>query len=92
MAVSDAPVPARAPARHLPQRSALGGLAAAYEHMWLLYRRTWRGSIFSSFAQPALFLLAMGVGLGAFVDQASPARSAACLTSSCSRRRCWCRR
>ena len=71
MAVSDAPYRLGSSA-DLPQRSALAGLAAAYEHMWLLYLRTWRGSIFSSFVQPALFLLAMGVGLGGFVDQASP--------------------
>ncbi len=43
-------------------------MLAAYEHMALLYLRTWRGSIFGSFAQPVLFLLAMGVGLGSFVD------------------------
>jgi lipooligosaccharide transport system permease protein len=43
-------------------------MLAAYEHMALLYLRTWRGSIFGSFAQPVLFLLAMGVGLGTFVD------------------------
>ena len=71
MAVSDAPYRLGSSA-DLPRRSALAGLAAAYEHMWLLYRRTWRGSIFSSFVQPALFLLAMGVGLGGFVDKASP--------------------
>jgi lipooligosaccharide transport system permease protein len=34
----------------------------------LVYRRAWRGSLFMSFLQPTLFLLAMGVGLGAFVD------------------------
>jgi lipooligosaccharide transport system permease protein len=58
--------------RDLPERSALAGLAAAYEHMWLVYRRTWRGSIFGSFVQPVLFLLAMGIGLGTYVDTASP--------------------
>jgi len=42
---------------------------AAYEHQWLLYRRTWRGSIFGNFAQPVLFLVAMGMGLGSFVDR-----------------------
>ena len=36
--------------------------------MFLLYRRTWRGSIFGSFAQPLLFLVAMGIGLGGYVD------------------------
>lgn len=35
----------------------------------LVYRRTWRGSIFFSFLQPFLFLAAMGIGLGAFVNQ-----------------------
>jgi lipooligosaccharide transport system permease protein len=34
----------------------------------LVYRRVWRGSVFSSFVQPTLFLLAMGLGLGAMVD------------------------
>ena len=43
-------------------------LVAAYEHQWLLYVRTWRGSIFGNFAQPVLFLVAMGMGLGSFVD------------------------
>lgn len=32
------------------------------------YRHTWRGSVFSSFVNPVLFLLAMGLGLGALVD------------------------
>ncbi|MFO7549318.1 MAG: ABC transporter permease [Acidimicrobiia bacterium] len=32
------------------------------------YRRTWRGSVISTFLSPVLFLLAMGVGLGALVD------------------------
>lgn len=40
-----------------------------YEHQFLLYRRTWRGSILTSFFSPILFLLAMGVGLGSYVDQ-----------------------
>ena len=34
----------------------------------LVYRRVWRGSIFSSFLQPTLFLLAMGLGLGGMID------------------------
>jgi lipooligosaccharide transport system permease protein len=34
----------------------------------LVYRRIWRGSAFTSFLQPTLFLLAMGLGLGAIVD------------------------
>jgi len=36
---------------------------------WLTnYRRTWRGSIYSSVLNPALYLGAMGLGLGALVD------------------------
>lgn len=46
----------------------LGQAALSYEHMFLLYRRTWRGSIFNSFLSPVLFLLAMGIGLGTFID------------------------
>ena len=37
----------------------------------LVYRRVWRGSVFSSFLQPTLFLLAMGFGLGAMIDPAA---------------------
>jgi lipooligosaccharide transport system permease protein len=72
MAVANTPYRLRS-GSDLPRRSALAGLGATYEHMWLLYRRTWRGSIFGSFVQPVLFLLAMGVGLGSFVDQSSSA-------------------
>ncbi|HEX4518133.1 MAG TPA: ABC transporter permease [Gaiellaceae bacterium] len=37
---------------------------------WLaLYRRTWRGTIVISVANPLLFLLGIGVGLGHLVDQ-----------------------
>jgi lipooligosaccharide transport system permease protein len=35
----------------------------------LVYRRTWRGSLCTSFLQPTLFLLALGVGLGSLVDR-----------------------
>lgn len=37
---------------------------------WLVnYRRTWRGSIYSSVLSPVLYLGAMGLGLGKLVDQ-----------------------
>jgi lipooligosaccharide transport system permease protein len=39
----------------------------------LQYRRTFRASIFSSFLSPVMFLLAMGVGLGAYVDRSGTA-------------------
>ena len=35
----------------------------------LVYRRVWRGSLFFSFLQPTLFLVAMGIGLGRMVDR-----------------------
>src|SRR5215212_2274069 len=40
------------------------------------YRRTFRASIFSSFLNPVLFLLAMGVGLGTYVDRSGTANAA----------------
>jgi lipooligosaccharide transport system permease protein len=36
-----------------------------------VYRRLWRGNVFSSLLTPVLFLAAMGVGLGDLVDQRS---------------------
>jgi lipooligosaccharide transport system permease protein len=36
-----------------------------------VYRRTWRGSVITSFLMPFLYLTAMGVGLGSFVDSNS---------------------
>jgi lipooligosaccharide transport system permease protein len=42
----------------------------------LQYRRTFRASLFSSFLNPVLFLLAMGVGLGTYVDRSGSAAAA----------------
>ena len=45
-------------------------LAVRAFRFWLVnYRRTWRGSIYSSVANPVLYLSAMGLGLGALVDR-----------------------
>ena len=41
----------------------------ALERELLVYARTWRGSVFSAFVQPMLFLGAMGLGLGGLVDE-----------------------
>ncbi len=41
------------------------------EHQLLVYRRTWRGGLFTTFLAPVMFLLAMGLGLGTFVDQSA---------------------
>lgn len=42
------------------------------EHHVFVYRRTWRGTVFSTFLNPVLFLAAIGVGLGTFIDRANP--------------------
>ena len=47
----------------------LARVSRSYEHMFLLYKRTWRGGLFNSFLSPVLFLLSMGVGLGTYVDR-----------------------
>ena len=44
------------------------GIGRVFEHRALQYRRTFRASIFSSFLTPVLFLTAMGLGLGTYVD------------------------
>jgi lipooligosaccharide transport system permease protein len=42
---------------------------------WMLqYKRTWRGTIVISVANPLLFLLGIGVGLGHLVDRHAPAQ------------------
>ena len=46
----------------LPALRATGYFARAYA-------RTWRASIMTTFVNPTLYLLAMGVGLGTFVDK-----------------------
>ena len=46
----------------------LTGALHVLERNALVYRHIWRGSLFTSFLQPTLFLLAMGVGLGTLVD------------------------
>ena len=49
--------------------------AAREFRYWLTnYRRTWRGSIYSSVLSPLLYLGAMGVGLGTLVDAHGTAR------------------
>ncbi len=39
----------------------------------LVYSHTWRGSLFTSFLQPALFLLSIGIGVGNLVDRGGTA-------------------
>ncbi|HEX4898707.1 MAG TPA: ABC transporter permease [Candidatus Limnocylindrales bacterium] len=46
--------------------------ARVFEHRAYQYRRAFRGSLFGSFVNPALFLTAMGLGLGGYVNASSP--------------------
>jgi lipooligosaccharide transport system permease protein len=47
-----------------------GALAVREFRFWLTdYRRTWRGSIYSSVLNPVLYLSAMGLGLGTLVNK-----------------------
>jgi lipooligosaccharide transport system permease protein len=41
----------------------------AFEYWLVEFRRTWRGTVATSFISPVLFLAAMGLGLGAYVDR-----------------------
>jgi lipooligosaccharide transport system permease protein len=41
------------------------------EREWIVWRRLWRASVFSAFVTPALFLAAMGLGLGGLVQKGS---------------------
>jgi lipooligosaccharide transport system permease protein len=53
-----------------PRSAGSAVLAVRALRFWLVnYRRTWRGSIYSSVANPILYLGAMGLGLGTLVDQ-----------------------
>jgi len=45
----------------------MSGTLRVLEHNLMIYRRTWKGSIFVSFISPVLFLGAMGFGLGSLI-------------------------
>ncbi len=47
------------------------------------YKRTWRGSVLSSFVLPVLFVLGFGVSVGHFVDAGGKLGRSATSTSSC---------
>jgi lipooligosaccharide transport system permease protein len=52
-----------------------GTMAVREFRFWLTnYRRTWRGSIYTSVLSPVLYLGAMGLGLGTLVDAHGTAR------------------
>jgi lipooligosaccharide transport system permease protein len=52
-----------------PRRPSRWDLATRQADYWLtVYRRTWRGSVITSFVTPLLYVLAMGVLLGGFIE------------------------
>jgi lipooligosaccharide transport system permease protein len=64
-----------APWLAVPWLAGQWSLAVRAFRFWLTnYRRTWRGSIYTSVASPVLYLAAMGLGLGKLVDQHGTAR------------------
>lgn len=44
------------------------GACRSVERRWMSYRRVWKANLLSSFVQPVLYLLALGVGVGTLVD------------------------
>lgn len=44
------------------------GVSRQVDYWLTVYRRTWRGSVISSFATPIFYVLAMGVLLGGFIE------------------------
>ncbi|HUL25616.1 MAG TPA: ABC transporter permease [Streptosporangiaceae bacterium] len=69
-------VATRVPGTALPGLAPSGwSLAGRQLRFWLTnYRRTWRGSIYSSVLNPVLFLGAIGLGLGTLVNAHGSAR------------------
>jgi lipooligosaccharide transport system permease protein len=62
---------AEVPRRPLP--SDIAFTLRAIERALIVYRRSWRGTLFISFLAPMLYLAAIGVGLGGYVSSAASA-------------------
>lgn len=58
----------------------LAPLAPQFDYWSIAYRRTWKGSIISSFLNPVLFLAAMGSGLGSYVNHGNASAALGGLT------------
>ncbi|WP_454859428.1 ABC transporter permease [Promicromonospora soli] len=52
-----------------PSLTARERIGAVTGYLVLVYRRTLRGTIISTFLSPLFFLLAMGIGLGSLIDE-----------------------
>jgi len=47
----------------------MSGALRVLDHHLMVYRRTWKGSVFMSFLSPLLFLAAIGFGLGSLISR-----------------------
>ena len=56
-------------AARLPLAGTFRRASCVTAYLLAVYRRTWRGSIITSFASPVLFLASMGLGLGSLVTR-----------------------
>lgn len=54
----------------LPPANVFVGASRIFDYWAIAYRRTWKGSVISSFVTPLLYILAMGVLLGGFINSA----------------------
>ena len=50
-----------------PPTNTVSGAARLFDYWLIVYKRTWKGSVISSFVTPLLYVLAMGVLLGGFI-------------------------
>lgn len=62
------PLPTRPPLRAV-RPSLLTNLASQVPAYVVIFRRVLRGTVFSGFVSPVLFLLGMGLGLGSIIDR-----------------------
>ncbi|MGD0439474.1 MAG: ABC transporter permease [Acidimicrobiales bacterium] len=58
-----------------PRRAGMPPVLRAYQYSLLSYKRTWRGSLTTTFLYPVLYLAAMGVGLGHLIGHGQPDRA-----------------
>ena len=68
---TSSPTPSAAsarPARPAGSLSAWEGMARQYDYWLTVLKRTWRGGVVSSFLTPLLYVVAMGVLLGGFIE------------------------
>ncbi|MGL5811137.1 MAG: hypothetical protein ACRCYQ_14440, partial [Nocardioides sp.] len=57
--------------RDMPDQRMLslaGGTARQFDYYLTLYKRTWKGSVVTGFLTPIVYVLAMGVLLGGFIE------------------------